>query len=207
MQRVRLSAICRQRQAIVVLVAMLGIAMPAIDRAAAQGRWIDIGANESHTIALEFDPHTRQVLPPFAFGPFPPRSYIYCELLPWPCQLMPDPTACSANRFVAGYYSHAEFNSCPCSGLLFEPVALELGYDPARVADLGGAEAALQLVHWDGSVQAWRPLSGVRVHPEENRVTGSFLGTLRQYYAILVGETAPVDPATWGRVKALWSAR
>ena len=201
----RLAAIHRRFQTTLVLAAMLGLAMPALDRAHAQGRWIDIGANESHTIALEADPHTRQVFAPYPFGPFPPRSYIYCELLPWPCELMPA-GACSANTFVTGYYSHVEFNSCPCTGLLLEPVALDLGYDPGRVEALGAREEALRIVRWDGDARGWLPLDQIEVHPEENRVSGTFLGNARQYYAVQVGETTPVGPATWGRVKALWSA-
>jgi hypothetical protein len=201
----RLPAIRRQSRAIFVLVSILGLSAPALDQVRAQGRWIDIGANESHTITLEADPRSRQVFPPYAFGPFPPRSYVYAELLPWPCALMPDKEPCRAGRFVTGYYSYVEFGSCPCTGLLLEPVALDLGYDPARVEELGAQEVDLQLVRWDLDAQAWMPLDQVRVHPEENRVTGTFLGHARQYYAIHVGQTAPVDPATWGRVKALWS--
>ncbi len=118
---------------------------------------------------------------------------------------MPDPEACRASTFVTGYYSYAEFNSCPCTGDLLEPVALDLGYDPARVEELGAREEALRLVRWDGDAQAWLPLDQVQVHPEENRVTGTFLGHARQYYVIQVGQTAPVGPSTWGQVKALWS--
>jgi hypothetical protein len=206
MRRARRPAIRPRFQTTLVLAAMLGLATPALDRVHAQGRWIDIGANQSHTITLEADPRTRQVFAPYPFGSFPPRSYIYCELLRWPCELMPDPGACGANRFVTGYYSHVEFNSCPCTGVLLEPVALDLGYDPGRVEELGAREEALRIVRWDGDARTWLPVDQIEVDPEENRVTGTFLGNARQYYVVQVGETTPVGPATWGRVKALWSA-
>ncbi len=59
----RLPALRRQLQAIFVLVATLALSLPVIDQARAQGRWIDIGANESHTITVEADPRSRQAVP------------------------------------------------------------------------------------------------------------------------------------------------
>lgn len=181
-----------------ILVLVLAFA-PA---AGAQGQWIDIGSGASYTIAVEREPESRERFPPYAFGTFSPGNWVYAELLPWPCTGLPSPELCAGTTFVRAFHAYLETGSCPCTGVLFQPVELELRYDPARVASLGAREEDLRLLLFDADVGEWVDLPDQRVLPDRDLITGTQAGSARQFYLILV---RPQPGSTWGRIKAQWA--
>jgi hypothetical protein len=186
-----------------LLGALAALAGPGTCRA--QGRWIDIGADQGYQIALEHDPLSFEYFPPMAFGPYAPGNLVYCELLPWPCSNLPDQSLCGGDRLVASYHAYLETGTCPCQGLLFEPVTIQLHYDPAGVLALGGREESLRIRRFDVDQARWVDLDAQRVDTARDVISGRQGGHARQYYAVVLGESAQ-DPATWGRIKAQWTA-
>ncbi len=183
---------------------LLGLA-PAVAPApvSGQGRWMDIGSGASYTIAAENDPESFERFPPFAFGPgYAPGNLLYAELVPWPCSSLPPSPICGSGRFVAAFNAYLEIY-CSCTGALFEPVELELHYDPARVAALGAREADLRLALYDQETGDWVELGRQRAVPERDVVTGSHTAHARQFYTILV-RPGSGDGSSWGRIKSLW---
>ncbi len=171
--------------------------------ASAQGRWMDIGSGAAYTIAVETDPLSFEYFPPFAFGPgYSPGNLLYAELVSWPCSGLPPSPICGSGRFVAGFNAFLEVY-CSCTGLLFEPVQLELHYDPARVAALGAREADLRLALYDREAGDWVELDHQRAVPERDMVIGSHTAHARQFYVILV-RPGSGDGSSWGRIKAQW---
>jgi hypothetical protein len=170
----------------------------------AQGRWIDIGASESHQIAVEGDPLSFELFPPMAFGAFVPGNYVYCELLVWPCSGLPDATPCAEGWLVASYYGYLDTGTCPCQGLLSQPATVQLRYEPNRVRELGGREEDLRIKRFDIDLGQWIDLDSQVVMTAQDVVRGYLLGHARQYYVVALGESAQ-DDATWGRIKAHWS--
>ncbi len=174
----------------------------APSRAGAQGQWMDIGSGVTYTITVERERQSFERFAPFAFGPFGPGNYVYAELLPWPCSELPAPTFCGESTFVRGFYAHLDTGTCPCTGVLFVPVEIELHYEPAQVAALGAREHDLRLAMYDVDVADWIELPEQAVHADRDVIAGSQSGHARQYYAILV---RPQPASTWGRVKAQWA--
>ncbi len=155
----------------------LALALLISRAAGAQGRWIDIGVNQSYQIGVEGDPLSFELFPAMAFGPFGPGNFVYCELLAWPCANLPELSWCASDRpLVASYYGHLDTGTCPCQGLLSEAATIQLRYDPIRVQALGGQDV----------------------------IRGRLLAHARQYYVVVLGESAQ-DDASWGRIKAHWS--
>ena len=120
-----------------LLLTLTALAPPA--PAGAQGRWIDIGSGVGFTITVEGEPESRALFPPYAFGTFSPGNYVYLELLLWPCSGLPDPEVCAGATFVRAFQSYLDTGTCPCTGVLFAPIALELRYDPAGSGRWGRA--------------------------------------------------------------------
>jgi hypothetical protein len=176
------------------------LAVPAVT--GAQGRWIDIGSGASHTISVENEPETRERFPAYAFGTFSPGNFVYTELLPWPCGGLPSPEFCGGPTFVRAFHAYLDTGTCPCTGVLFQPVELDLHYDPSGVAALGAREEDLRLVMYDVDAQGWVDLPSQEVHPDRDLIRGSQSGHARQYYAIIV---RPQPQSTWGRIKASWA--
>jgi len=170
--------------------------------ASAQGRWVDIGAGVGFTIAVEGDPESREVFPPYAFGTFSPGNYVYLELLPWPPSGLPAPLEGGEPAFVRAVQAYLDTGTCPCTGALFTPVAIELRYDTARVQALGGREEDLRLVMYDADAAAWVDVPAQSVEPPRDLVTGSHSSSGRQFFAILL---RPQPASTWGRIKAQWA--
>lgn len=189
----------RLAPAIVPAVVLAAVSHPA----GAQGQWMDIGSGESYTIRAENDPLSFERFPPFAFGDYGPENYLYAELVPWPCSGLPSTGICAEGVFVRAFSAFLETGTCPCSGILFEPVYLELRYDPQVVRALGARERDLRIKIHD-SDYGWVGIDNQRVVPEREVVTGTQGGHARQFYAILVERTAG-DDSTWGKIKAQWS--
>jgi hypothetical protein len=103
---------------------------------------------------------------------------------------------------VAAFNAYLEIY-CSCTGVLFEPVELELHYDPARVAALGAREADLRLALYDLETGDWVERGRQRAVPERDVVTGSHTAHARQFYTILV-RPGSGDGSSWGRIKSLW---
>ncbi len=181
---------------------VLGLALLVPAFAGAQGRWVDIGSGTGFTIAVEGEPESREIFPPYAFGTFSPGNYVYLELLPWPCSGLPDLTICEETTFVRAFRAYLDTGTCPCTGALFAPVAIELRYDAARVLALGAREEDLRLVQYDADALAWADVSAPRVHPERDLIAGSHAISARQFFAILI---RPQPASTWGRIKAQWA--
>ncbi len=176
--------------------------------AAGQGQWMDIGSGLPYTILMETESRSFERFPPFAFGQWDSGLfYIYAELLPWPCAALPAPDFCGSDRFVSGFFANLEFpdRGCPCSGVLIQPVELELHYDPAVVAGLGRREEDLRIARFDDVSGHWIELANQRVVAERDVVDGSHLGDARQFFALIAGSSTPVGPTTWGRIKAQWA--
>jgi hypothetical protein len=163
---------------------------------------MDIGSGQSYTISVENEPQSLQRFAPFAFGGFGPGNYVYSELLPWPCSELPAPTFCGGSTFVRAFHAYIDTGTCPCTGVLFEPVELELRYDAARVAAMGAREEDLKLAMYDVDALDWVDLPSQQVLPDRDLILGSQSGHARQYYAILV---RPPETSTWGRIKAQWA--
>jgi hypothetical protein len=181
----------------------LGLGAP--DPAGAQGRWIDIGANQSYQIGVEGDPLSYEHFPSMAFGPFAPGNLVYAELLAWPCASLPDQSPCGEEgRLVASFHGYLDTGTCPCQGLLFEPATIQFHYDPSRVQGLGGREEALRIKRFDVDQARWVDLDAQVVDTTQDVVRGRLLGHARQYYVVVLGES-PQDEASWGRIKAHWS--
>jgi hypothetical protein len=187
------------RRALAWLVALPALAFPPA--AGAQGRWIDIGSGTSYTIAVEHEPESRERFPPYAFGTFSPGNWVYSELLAWPCAGLPSPEPCAGTTFVRAFQAYLDTGSCPCTGVLFLPVELELRYDPARVTALGAREEDLRLLLFDADLGEWVDLPDQRVLPARDLIAGSHVGSARQFYLIQV---RPQPGSTWGRIKAQW---
>jgi hypothetical protein len=184
----------------VLALVIAGLAPPA----GAQGRWIDLGSPTSTTIFAAGDPSTFERFPPYAFGSYQPGSYsIYAELLGRPCNTLPSTAICQSGRFVSAFdaFIHVP-DSCPCSGVLMRPLEIEIHYDPSRVP---GRETDLRLTLYDNARGEWVELPDQRVVPERDVVTATHLGYARQYFALLLAPPSAGGPATWGRIKALWS--
>jgi hypothetical protein len=170
----------------------------------AQGRWIDIGANQSYQIPIEGDPLSFEFFPALAFGPFLPGNRVYVELLRWPCISLPDVTICTSGRLLGSYYGYLETGICPCGGQLVEPITVQVHYDSARVLELGGREVDLSLRGYDEEQQAWTELGSQTIDPGQDLVAGRHAGNARQYYVLVLSES-PRAQATWGRIKDHWS--
>jgi hypothetical protein len=183
----------------------LALALLISRAAGAQGRWIDIGVNQSYQIGVEGDPLSFELFPAMAFGPFGPGNFVYCELLAWPCANLPELSWCASDRpLVASYYGHLDTGTCPCQGLLSEAATIQLRYDPIRVQALGGREEALRIKRFDVDQVGWVDLDSQVVDTAQDVIRGRLLAHARQYYVVVLGESAQ-DDASWGRIKAHWS--
>jgi len=169
-----------------------------------QGRWIDIGANQSYQIQVQGDPLTFQYFPPMAFGPFGPGNLVYVELLRWPCASLPNVAPCESGQLLDVYYGFLQTGACPCSGQLLEPMTLQVHYDPAEVQALGGREVDLSLRQYDEGRQEWLEIGSQTIDSAQDLVSGQHLSNARQYYVLVLSES-PRDEATWGRIKGHWS--
>lgn len=196
-----ISVTCRCQALYIITAVILALSPLAAE---AQGQWMDIGSGEAYTIRAENDPLSFERFPPFAFGQYGPENYLYAELVPWPCSGLPSTGVCAEEGiFVNAFSAFLETGTCPCSGILFEPVYLELRYDPALVRSLGARERDLKIKIHD-SEYGWVDIDNQQVIPEREVVTGTQGGHARQFYAILVERNAG-DRSTWGKIKAQWS--
>jgi hypothetical protein len=171
--------------------------------ASSQGQWMDIGSGATYTIADELDPLSFERFPPFAFGGYGPENFVYAELVSWPCSGLPSTDVCNQGRFVAAFNAFLDTGTCPCSGVLFEPIQIELHYDPAVVRAVGAREEDLRIKLHDSEF-GWVDIDDQRVDPGRDVVIGTQGGHARQFYAILVEETGG-DRSTWGQIKAQWT--
>lgn len=192
----------RRRLVLPIVLSATVLALGA-HQADAQGQWMDIGSGETYTIRVEGDPLSFERFPPFAFGGYRPENYLYAELVPWPCSGLPSTGICAGGNFVRAFSAYLETGSCPCSGVLFEPVYLELRYDPDLVRDLGARERDLRIKIHD-SEYGWLDIDNQRVIPERQVVTGTQGGHARQFYVLLAERNAG-DHSTWGKIKAQWA--
>jgi len=162
-----------------LLLTLTALAPPA--PAGAQGRWIDIGSGVGFTITVEGEPESRALFPPYAFGTFSPGNYVYLELLLWPCSGLPDPEVCAGATFVRAFQSYLDTGTCPCTGVLFAPIALELRYDPAGSGRWGRAKrpspfrARPGLARLGGTPRPARPAGSGPRHGESGRVRSPVL--------------------------------
>jgi hypothetical protein len=172
----------------------------------AQRQCMDVGSGATYTITAENDPASLQRFPPFAFGNFPPSTFGVCaELIPWPCSGLPSTAICESGQFVAAFWARIDIDaSCPCSGFLFRPVQIELHYDPARIAALGGREADLRITLYDNALGEWVELDDREVVSHRDVVKGSHTGYAQQYFAVLLGPPGSGDESTWGQIKSHW---
>jgi hypothetical protein len=184
--------------ALLVLIASAWLPAPA----RGQGQTIDLGSGAAYTVFAHNDPASFERFPPFAFGRFEPGVwFVYVELVPRSCSSLPWTEICDSGQFVGAFEAFMTLPSnCPCSGVLIEPVYLELHYDPRLVI---GRESELRLTHYDEEAGDWVELDEQRVVAERDVVTGSLLGHARQFYAILLSGRAGED-STWGRIKSQW---
>lgn len=191
-----------------VFAAMIGLgllAAIAAPPARAQGRWINVGQGRVERIHSETDPMTWEEVPPFAFGDyaFTPENVIFLEIIPRPCEALPDRSLCQDGTFVAAARADLNPGTCPCTGVLLKEIEVRLHYDPAAVQALGARESDLRLVLYESSMGVWNDIpGGFEVDPQADVVRGWQASHVSQTYAVITGP--PQESMTWGEIKAQW---
>lgn len=171
------------------------------------GKWFDIGISQEVTVPSD-DGLAWEYFPPYPFGEtYPPGTLVYARMYPVACEVIPQLyLECETRRFVNAYVGFFNDGGCGCGGYLFKPVTLRIPYDEAVVAGHGVPETQLGVIHYNWDALAWETVPAVRVLPEANAVEFEFAGWIlaEHYYVVVAGTPTPVEPATWGRIKALW---
>lgn len=174
--------------------------LPAAREAAGQGQWIDLGAPNTVEVAFAFDPLTLVRIPPGAFGERARGTLAHVLI---------DAPSCNGPECVSGQGFLMTFNDGGCcgGGVLERPVVFQVHYFEAAVRIYGGREEDVVLAGYEPHRQEWVPLDQVAVDSERDVVSGLERSDIRRFVAAFAGPRTPVEPRTWGAVKALFRQR
>jgi hypothetical protein len=173
------------------------------------GDYLDLGLRAPLTTYCIGDSTTYETFPADAFGVFPPRSWVWQEIVEAPCESLRWPDqVCWNGAAVRSFQIVFNDGGCGCGGFLEKASTLRLSYDPAVVAARGIAESDLRLAYNDPATRGWRPVEGALPDTEANAFvlawSGEILGA--REFAIVTPVFVSVEPTTWSRVKSLLSS-
>jgi hypothetical protein len=165
--------------------------------AAAQATQIDLGSSETIELPAFFDPLTLIRIPPGAFGSYPPGT------LAW---VFMDIPSCNGPNCLGGRALLVSFDDGGCCGygVLQNPIEVQVSYNEADVELFGVEEDELVLAEYDEVHRQWVPLPDQTIDAEQNVVRAPETENIRIFVGVFAGAPTPVEPSTWGGVKALF---
>jgi hypothetical protein len=174
----------------ILLIALFSLLLAPGDAAA---ELIDLGSPETSEVTFLGDPGTFVRIPPGAFGEFPPGSLATIFL---------DAPTCNGPNCIGGRGVLVVFDD-DYTGILEKPVIMQVTYDEASVGVFGGTEEDLVLACFNG--RQWVPMEDQVIDTERNVAWAPETQNIRQFIAIFASNPAPVQPVTWGGIKAVFS--
>lgn len=171
---------------LVLTALLLGLVLPRY----AAAELIDLGATETVEVNFLDDPRTLVRIPPGAFGEYPTGTFASIVL---------DAPLCNGPNCIGGRGMLVTFDM-GFSGFLEKPVIMQVGYDEESVGVFGVGEEDLVLAAFNG--RQWAPMEDQVIDTEQDVVWAAETHSIRQFIAIFAANPAPVEPATWGGIKA-----
>ena len=166
----------------------------AIGAGGAHAEVIDLGSKVPIEVHFLQDPWTYVLVPPGAFGAYPPGTL---------ADLLVDMPSCDGPNCLSGQGLLVSFDG-RYSGDLALPVTFAMRYDQDLVEAYGIDEEEIRFCRYDIGTRAWLPMPDQRVDIDHDVVFASESTNIRQFVAVFATLPQAVGPGTWGGIKALY---